>query len=90
MEKAKTNAPSKEITGRGIKKAVDLPIDRKKAWDETDVSLVYGTPVGTLRNWRSQKKGPRYFKVGSRVIYRQSDCEKFFFANPVLTIDSRE
>lgn len=25
--------------------------------------------VGTLANWRAQKKGPKYVKFGSRVLY---------------------
>lgn len=45
---------------------------------------------GTLRNWRSQGKGPRYFRVGRKVIYRPQDIEMFLFSHPVLTNDARE
>jgi len=45
---------------------------------------------GTLRNWRSQGKGPRFFKIGRKVIYRPEDIERFLFSHPVLTQDSRE
>jgi len=45
---------------------------------------------GTLRNWRSQGKGPRYFRVGRKVIYRPQDIEMFLFSRPVLTNDARE
>jgi predicted site-specific integrase-resolvase len=31
----------------------------------------------TLEQWRWQGRGPRYVKVGSRVIYRLSDIEAF-------------
>jgi len=81
MEKAKLNAP---------KKVVSLPVDKKLAWTELEVSALFGTPVGTLRNWRSQTRGPKYFKVGARVYYRPGDTQTFYFSCPVLTVDSRE
>lgn len=32
----------------------------------------------TLEKWRSQNRGPRFFKVGSKSIrYRQSDLDAF-------------
>lgn len=43
---------------------------------------------GTLANWRHQKKGPRYYKVGSKILYKPADIETFAFQNPVQTIDS--
>ena len=43
---------------------------------------------GVLANWRNKKVGPRYFKVGRKVVYRPEDIEAFLFRNPVLTIDS--
>jgi hypothetical protein len=45
---------------------------------------------GTLANLRSQKKGPKYFKVGKRIVYRVADIERWLYQNPVLTIDSIE
>ncbi|HRR42002.1 MAG TPA: hypothetical protein P5244_12270 [Syntrophales bacterium] len=44
---------------------------------------------GSLANMRCQKRGPRFYKVGSRkVVYRPEDIEAYLFANPVQTIDS--
>jgi predicted DNA-binding transcriptional regulator AlpA len=34
----------------------------------------------TLDNWRWQRRGPRYVKVGGRVVYRRSDLETFMAA----------
>jgi len=31
----------------------------------------------TLERWRWLKQGPRYIKLGGRVIYRLEDVEKF-------------
>jgi len=54
------------------------------------VSANYGISVGTLANWRTQKRGPKYYKVGGKVLYRTEDVEAFLFSCPVLTIDSME
>lgn len=35
----------------------------------------------TLEQWRWQGRGPRYLKIGGRVIYRPSDVEAFEAAN---------
>jgi hypothetical protein len=43
---------------------------------------------GSLANMRSQKRGPKFFKIGRKVVYRPEDIEAFLFKNPVLTIDS--
>jgi hypothetical protein len=31
----------------------------------------------TLEQWRWQGKGPKYLKIGSRVVYRLEDVEAF-------------
>lgn len=43
---------------------------------------------GTLANWRAQKRGPKFFRVSRKVVYRVDDVEAFLFKNPVLTVDS--
>jgi hypothetical protein len=40
---------------------------------------------GTLANLRCRKEGPRYFKVGKKVLYRRSDLLAWFEAEPILT-----
>lgn len=34
-----------------------------------EVEQRFKIKVGTLANWRSQKKGPSYLKVGGRIYY---------------------
>ena len=45
----------------------------------------------TLEQWRWQGKGPRYLKIGGRVVYRLSDIEAFeaasLHANTIGPID---
>jgi hypothetical protein len=48
---------------------------------------MYGLGAGTLANMRSQKKGPRFYKVGKKVLYRIEDLERWLFDEPVMTID---
>lgn len=45
---------------------------------------------GTLANWRNQKRGPKFYKVSRKIVYRPEDIEAFLFQNPVLTVDSVE
>lgn len=33
--------------------------------------------IETLANWRSQKKGPRFTKIGSRVLYPLADIQAY-------------
>ncbi len=43
---------------------------------------------GTLANLRCQKRGPKFYKLSRKIIYRPEDIEAFLFSNPVLTVDS--
>lgn len=38
---------------------------------------VIGVKKQTLNIWRSQRKGPPYFKIGTLVFYMQSDLEQW-------------
>lgn len=40
-----------------------------------EVAAFLGLSAGTLRVWRSQGKGPNYYKVGSTVRYEMDDLE---------------
>lgn len=31
--------------------------------------------AGTLSNWRASGRGPRFFRIGSKVLYRLIDIE---------------
>lgn len=38
-----------------------------------EVAEIFRTSVETVRYWRNVGKGPRSFKVGRRVLYRECD-----------------
>jgi Helix-turn-helix domain len=52
------------------------PLDDEKV-DERETSKVLGVKVKTLQGWRAQQIGPRYYKIGSRVLYRRADLRAF-------------
>jgi len=49
--------------------------------------VVLGISCKTLANWRSEKKGPRYYLVGQTVYYRVGELDEYFSRCPVQTSD---
>jgi len=49
-----------------------------------------GLKPNTLEVWRSdtKKKGPKYSKMGSRVLYDINDLEEYFISRSVHTKDT--
>lgn len=46
--------------------------------DEKEAAALLALRVSTLRNWRALRKGPRFVKVGQRLVrYRRADLEAF-------------
>ncbi len=45
-----------------------------------------GVPIGTLAQWRSQRRGPPYIKLEGRLVrYRGSELEKWLERQTVET-----
>lgn len=63
---------------------------QKKALSPEEAAALYSIPAGTLGNLRSRREGPKFFKVGRRVVYMVEDFESWLRRNPVLTKDSIE
>jgi predicted DNA-binding transcriptional regulator AlpA len=42
-----------------------------------EAAAILRAPVDTMRHWRKVGKGPEGFKVGRRVVYRESDVLRF-------------
>lgn len=36
---------------------------------------------GSLANWRCYGRGPKFVKLGRKIVYKQKDIEKFEKAN---------
>jgi hypothetical protein len=44
---------------------------------EEDVAALAGADVTTVRNWRSQRSGPPFTKIGRRALYRVEAFQKW-------------
>jgi hypothetical protein len=62
----------------------------RKALTPQDCREIYGLNPGTLANMRFFKIGPKYYKLGRKILYRPQDIEEWLNANVVLTRDSLE
>ncbi len=45
-----------------------------------EIAAIFRTSPETVRYWRHCGKGPRSFKAGRRVLYRESDVQAFLEA----------
>ena len=57
----------------------------RKKLSPKEVEERYNIDSGTLANWRSQGRGPRYSKVGKVVRYDVEALEEFFQKHEVRT-----
>ena len=48
-----------------------------QAINEIEAAKVLDMAIQTLRNWRSQRKGPPYIKLGRAVRYDPADIKKY-------------
>ncbi len=53
----------------------------KKLLDTIEASPFAGAEPKTLENWRSQGFGPKFIKVGRKVLYDPDDIEAWRNAN---------
>lgn len=52
-----------------------------------EAAAFLGLQPNTLEVWRTKHRGPKYAKIGSRVLYDPDDLEAFFIARAVYTRD---
>jgi excisionase family DNA binding protein len=45
--------------------------------DITQAAAYLNLPIGTLRKWRSQRRGPTSMKLGRRVLYDRADLDQW-------------
>lgn len=61
---------------------------KKPKLNNKEAAEYLGVKENTLEVWRCKHKGPRYSKIGSRVLYDVDDLEEFFNARAVDTMES--
>jgi hypothetical protein len=59
-----------------------LAVDEREA-----ARLCGGVSRSTLRSWRSQGRGPRFARLGRRIVYRLTDLRDFL--NESISMDGR-
>jgi predicted DNA-binding transcriptional regulator AlpA len=58
-----------------------MAIDIQNALDPRQAARYLGVSEGVLRLWRSDSKGPRFFKAGLRLVrYRRIDLDAWIEA----------
>ncbi len=60
----------------------------RRALSPEEAATMYGLNVGTLANLRHARRGPKFFKIGKKVVYFIEDIEAWIRQSPVLTRDS--
>ena len=58
--------------------------------DERGAAALLGIAPATLRNSRSRGRGPKYCRVGRRVVYRVRDIDAYLEAHAVDPEADRE
>ena len=58
----------------------------KNAYSPREVEQAYGIPVQTLANWRCQKTGPPFVKIGRKVLYLEGELDQFLQSLQVRTV----
>ena len=48
-----------------------------------------GLRLGSLANWRTARKGPRFYRFGRKVFYRVDDVKRFLEDNAIKTLDQK-
>ena len=57
--------------------------DPDKLFTADDPLMRQIAPLGTLANWRSQRKGPAFVRLGKRVAYKGADLNRWIEAQTV-------
>ena len=50
-------------------------------YDNNAAAEYIGLAPQTLNRWRGEGRGPRFMKLGSRVVYDQADLDEWLAAN---------
>jgi predicted site-specific integrase-resolvase len=65
------------------------PADMEPLWTESQAAQYLGVSFKTLQNWRSQGRGPIYYKIGRCARYRRKDLVAFCEQSLVVPMSER-
>ena len=63
-------------------------MSRKPKLNTHEAAAYLGVKPNTLEVWRCKHRGPKYAKLGSRIVYDLDDLDAFFAARSVDTRDT--
>lgn len=90
MKKAKKTLPTDKMENIRAALTKRIPgIEQHFLLKELEVSLLTGTPRGTLSRWRVQGKGPRYTKLEGSVRYYLTDVLQYVERNTRLSVHNQ-
>lgn len=49
----------------------------------TEAARAIGVTVGTLNNWRNRHQGPKFARLGTRVVYPVDELRRYLASNTV-------
>ena len=52
-------------------------MDKVQVVNDREAARFLGLAPQTLRNWRTNRKGPKYVRLGGRIVYRLVDLNEF-------------
>ncbi len=67
----------KSRAGRMVAAAVTSPSATPELLTEQMLALRWHCSTSRLQRWRADQKGPAYFKIGSKVLYRLEDLREY-------------
>jgi hypothetical protein len=70
------------VTAKKTAQSVELPAEGDRGLGEQEAARTLGVSVALLRFWRWKKIGPRFRKIGRRVVYVRSDLFSFLQKMP--------
>ena len=62
----------------------------KQKLNTQEAAAYLGIQPNTLEVWRCKHKGPRYAKLGTRVLYDKADLDEFFASRSIETLGKHQ
>jgi hypothetical protein len=66
----------------------EYAMSSKPKLNTQEAAAYLGVRPNTLEVWRCKHRGPKYAKLGSRIVYDPDDLDSFFAARSITTRDA--
>lgn len=63
-------------------------MDNNQIFNNRTAAQFLNINPSTLAKWRCKHKGPRYSKIGKRIIYELKDLLEYIETNKINTLDT--